>query len=88
MKTLTCLLFLMFLAGSAAAVGKVASTDLLVLNENTFVQLSQSPTGGKNFLLFKVEGNSLNLVDALQVEEKIVNYKPLLEVEHLKVERK
>lgn len=62
--------------------------EIHVLDHNTFVMLDQAHDGANIIQLYKVDGNRLELVDAVEVTEKLVNFKPLLEYRKLKIEQK
>jgi hypothetical protein len=63
------------------------SNNITVLDPNTFLRVDLSNEGSEIIQLFKVENNEIFLVDALQIMEKKVNFKPLLEYRKLKIEK-
>lgn len=64
------------------------NTDLLVLNDTTFVKFQDSEEGYKILQLFKIEGDQINLVDAIKITEKKVSFDPLFQYKRLKIEFK
>ncbi|NIR25914.1 MAG: hypothetical protein GWN77_02935 [Gammaproteobacteria bacterium] len=62
--------------------------DIAVLDSNTFLMVDVSVEGSEVIQLFKIENNQIILVDAIQIDEKKVNFKSLLEYRQLKIERK
>ena len=61
--------------------------SLISLDEQTFVKIYNSSEGGETIQLFKIEGNKINMVDAILIDEKKVNFKPLFEYQRLKIEQ-
>ena len=62
--------------------------DLVVLNENTFVKIHNSSDNLRIIQLFKIENDQIHLVDAIQIDEKKVNFLPLYQYKRLKIEQK
>ena len=62
--------------------------DLVVLDENTFVKIHNSADDYRIIQLFKVEDNQIHLVDAIQIDEKKVNFSALYEYKRLKIDLK
>ena len=62
--------------------------DLVVLNEETVLKRTKTSEGLESLQLYKIVGDQIVLKDAIQVQEKIVNFKPLLEFVRLKIEEK
>ncbi len=61
--------------------------EITVLDPNTFLRVDSSIDGSEIIQLFKVESNEILLVDAIQINQKKVNFKPLLEYRKLKIEK-
>jgi len=64
------------------------SSDLISLDENTFVKIDKSNDNLETIQLFIVEENRINLIDAIQIEEKNINLKPSYEFQRLKIKSK
>ena len=62
------------------------SEGITVLNETTFIRISEVTNGLETIQLFKIENDRIRLVDAVQIREKNINFKPLLEYVRLKIE--
>jgi len=80
---LTSLLF-----NNLALASESVSSDLIALDEKTFARIDKSSDDLETIQLFKVEGNRINLIDAILIEEKKVNLKPSYEYHRLKIEQK
>ena len=61
--------------------------SLISLDEQTFVKIYNSSDGVETIQLFKIEGNKINMVDAILIDEKKVNFKPSFEYQRLKIEQ-
>jgi len=61
--------------------------NLISLDEQTFVKIYNSSDGVETIQLFKIEGNKINMVDAILIDEKKVNFKPSFEYQRLKIEQ-
>ena len=83
---ISCILILFFCTSSFAQ-EKYAS-DIVVLDENTFVKIHNSTDDFRIIQLFKVADNQIDLVDAIMVDEKKVSFQPLYEYKRLKIEFK
>ena len=62
--------------------------EISVLDPNTFLRVDAAIEGSEIIQLFKIENNEIILVDAIQIDEKKVNFKSLLEYRKLKIEKK
>jgi hypothetical protein len=62
--------------------------EITVLDPNTFLRVDVAIEGSEVIQLFKIDNNQIILVDAVQIDEKKVNFKPLIEYRQLKIERK
>lgn len=86
-SALTLFLFFSLFSSTALATGS-CKENVTVLDESTFLKVGEITNDLETIQLFKVENNQIVLVDAIQIQEKTVNFKPLLEYVRLKIEEK
>ncbi len=89
MKIFLVITFLISLGyNEVALASEHHEADLIVINENSFVKVNKESDELETVQLFKIEGNKINLVDAILVDKKKVNLKPSYEYHRLKIEIK
>lgn len=85
------LLLVIIIFAMSGTVAWAAPTDperIIVLDPQTFVKTDQSIEGTEIIQLFKVTNDEITLVDAIKIDEKTVNFKPLIEYRKLTIEKK
>ncbi len=85
------LLLVIFIFAMSSTVAWAAQTDperIIVLDPQTFIKTNQSIEGTEIIQLFKVTNDEITLVDAIKIDEKTVNFKPLIEYRKLTIEKK
>ena len=85
------LLLVIFIFAMSSTFAWAAPTDperIIVLDPQTFVKTNQSIEGTEIIQLFKVTNDEITLVDAIKIDEKTVNFKPLIEYRKLTIEKK
>jgi len=88
MRIILLATFLMsLLFNNLALASESNASNLIALDENTFVKISKSNDVSETIQLFKIKGNQINLVDAIQIEEKKVNFKSLYEYKKLSIDK-
>ena len=89
MRTALVTTFLIsILFNSIALASENNASDLISLDEDTFVKAYKSSDGSETIQLYKVEKNKINLIDAIRVDETRVNLKPLFEYQRLDIKQK
>jgi len=73
---------------TAALASERESSEIVALDRATFVLIDNSNEGLQTVKLFKVDGNKLTLVDAIQISEHKINYTPSYEVQRSVVQTK
>lgn len=87
LRMLLILLFILMPVVSAVA-QQTDQSELLVLDQETFVRFDRSDPEQEVIQLFKVTDGQVDLIDAIQLEELSVNFKKRLEYRRLKIDAK
>ena len=88
MKLLLATILSGLLLCSSVTLVSAADDELVVLDENTFVKVDHSDSENAIIQLYKVTETSINLVDAIQINEQQVNFKKRFEYRRLKIDEK
>ena len=88
MKKVWLFLFSAILLASPLQAQEPDQSELLVLDQETFVRFDRSNSEKEVIQLFKVTDGQVDLIDAIQLEELQVNFKKRFEYRRLKIEEK